>query len=316
MNSVVRIFDPQGKHRFSFGSKGAGPGEFDEPCCAGIDAQGLLWIRDGGNARYNAYRLSSDSAAFVRQLQMSHGDVNRWAPITFDSAGRLIDIGTRSDPKTNARATGRMHLDSTSAVAATVVMHQVPDDSTEMKSVERVLDKSSKATFYFYPPYSPNQLVAHSSTGEFAHMITSRYAIDWRDAQGNLIRHLTGDVTQGPELSADEKATADARIDGDATRAGMTRMQLGFDVPPRKQPVRRLYFDQGGRLWVELSVAQHADHAAHVYTRDGALERTVTWPADVELADGTIRDDVAWGVRLDSLDVTSIVKLRGFSRRN
>jgi hypothetical protein len=322
MNNVVRIFDGEGKHSYSFGRKGAGPGELEDPCCPGLDHEGLLWIRDGSNSRYNAYRLFADSAAFVRQLRMSHSDVNRWAPTTFDSAGRLIDIGTRSDPATGKRSVGRMHLGSAPMQAAeetvaaqTVEIHEVPTDSTGMKSVERVISKDMKATMFFYPPYSPTQLVAHSPTGEFAHMLSSRYEIDWRDERGNLIRHLTGDVTQGPQLTAEEKATADKRIDSDATRAGTTRMQLGFSVPERKQPVRRLFFDQNGRLWVELTVVQHTEHLAHVYARDGTLERKVTWPAGIELSDGTVRDDVAWGVRLDSLDVASIVKLKGLSSR-
>jgi hypothetical protein len=322
MNNVVRIFDDEGKHRFSFGRKGAGPGELDEPCCPATDHEGLLWIRDGSNARYSAYRLFADSATFIRQLRMTHSDVNRWAPTTFDSAGRLIDIGTRFDPVTNKRAVGRMHLGTTtmqtadeSVAAQAVEIHEVPTDSTGMKSVERVIDKNTKATMFFYPPYSPTQLVAHSPTGEFAHMLSSRYAIDWRDESGNLLRHLVGDVTQGPEVSAEEKATADKRIDSDATRAGTTRMQLGFSVPERKQPIRRLFFDQNGRLWVELAVPQHASHTAHVYARDGSLERTVTWPAGIELSDGSVRDDVAWGIRLDSLDVASIVKLRGLGKR-
>jgi hypothetical protein len=314
LNNVVRVYDPAGVHRYSFGRSGAGPGEMTSPCCIAYGPDGLLWVRDGENARYSAYMPGDTGAAYVGMRRMQHTDANRWTPLTFDSQDRLIDIGTRQD-EADGRGTYRMSLDSASTVMQKVRVHDVPDDSTGVKSVERSLGKDMTATLFFYAPYSPAELQAHSPTGEYAHMLSSRYEIDWRDESGNLIRHITGDVTEGPALSADERQRADERLENDAKRAGKPRRELGFEIPARKQPVRNLYFDAFGRLWVELSIPQGAARRADVYARDGLLERRVTWPGDVDLSNGAVTRDGVWGVRTDSLDVQTLIRLNGLSDR-
>src|SRR5690606_34586675 len=47
MANEVRVFDENGTHQFTFGRRGAGPGEFDGLCCLAIDRSGRLWVRDG-----------------------------------------------------------------------------------------------------------------------------------------------------------------------------------------------------------------------------------------------------------------------------
>lgn len=315
LNNLVRVYDADGAHRYSFGRAGAGPGEMTGPCCIAYGPDGLLWVRDGENARYSAYMPGDTGATYVGMRRMQHTDANRWMPLTFDSQKRLIDIGSRRDDADGKSHTYRMSLDTMSTAMQTVRVHDVPDDSTGVKSVERSLGAGVQATLFFYAPYAPSELQAHSPTGEYAHMLSSRYEIDWRDESGNLIRHITGDVKEGPELSADERQRADERLENDAKRAGKPRRELGFDIPARKQPVRNLYFDAFGRLWVELSIPQGAARRADVYARDGLLERRVTWPGDVDLSNGAVTRDGAWGVRTDSLDVQTLIRLNGLSDR-
>ena len=162
-----------------------------------------------------------------------------------------------------------------------------------------------------YQPFGPHELTAHSPNGEFAHALSSRYTIEWRAADGTVIRTLTRAIAEGPELSATVRATGEERMEQLATRLGVGRMQLGFDVPARKPVLRDLFFDRQGRLWVERQVPNCGDRSADIYGVDGTLVRTVSWPAHVSLADGAIRDDVVWGVGRDSLDVPALVRLDG-----
>jgi hypothetical protein len=310
LNHAVRIFEQDGTHSLSFGRSGAGPGEFDSPCCIAVDDRQRLWVRDNGNARYSIFEVARDSAAHVRQVRMAHGAGNLWAPVTFDDDGNVIDIGARSAPGADGPRTFRMHLDSTGSVAREQVVHKVPDDSTSVKTVRRPTADGS-VTFFGYQPFGPNELTAHSPNGEFAHALSSRYTIEWRAADGTLIRTLTRAIAEGPALSVAERATGEERMAQLATRLGVGRMQLGFDVPPRKPVLRDLFFDRQGRLWVERQVPDAGDSNADVYGVDGTLERTVSWPAHVSLADGAIRGAVVWGVGRDSLDVPSLVRLNG-----
>jgi hypothetical protein len=313
VNNVVRVYDENGTHRFSFGREGAGPGEVSGPCCPAFDDQGRLWIRDGGNARYNIYALFADSAHYLSQTRMAHGDVNRFAPLTFDEIGHVIDIGSRHDAQGNLAAV-RFHLDTASNVVREVAIHRVPDDSTAVKKVQRQIS-DGVAIMYTYQPYGPIELQAHAPGGEFAHALSSRYEIDWRDPLGQIIRHISGPMQQGPALSEHERGAAEERLQNDSKRLNVSRAQPGFDIPTHKPPLRALFFDNQRRLWVELAVADGADRTAHVYDRQGTLERTVSWPARVSIANGAIHNDVAWGLATDSLDVATVVRLRGFSRR-
>lgn len=95
----VRVFAPEGGHLFTFGGKGAGPGELSGPCCLAWAPDGSLWIRDGENRRYSSFQIGDSSAAFVTTRDMAHTDVNYWAPVTFTSAGELIDVGHRASPQ-------------------------------------------------------------------------------------------------------------------------------------------------------------------------------------------------------------------------
>jgi hypothetical protein len=92
---------------------------------------------------------------------------------------------------------------------------------------------------------------------------------------------------------------------------GVSRGQLGFGVPSHKPPLRALFFDEAGRLWVELNVPDGADRRAHIYSPDGLLERRVTWPRRVDLSRGAIRGDRVWGIHRNELDIESVVRLTG-----
>ena len=51
LNSVVRVFDANGVHRYSFGRPGSGPGEMTMPCCIAYGPDGLLSYSDDQSMR-------------------------------------------------------------------------------------------------------------------------------------------------------------------------------------------------------------------------------------------------------------------------
>ena len=310
MNHVIRIYRTDGTHEFSFGRKGAGPREFDGPCCVVVDERERLWVRDGGNGRYGIFDIHGDSLSDAGYVRIAHNDANRWAPVTFDADGNLIDIGMRTDRERGVPQVHRIHLDSAGAILREVTLHKVPDDSTSVHQVERSTP-GGVAILYAYQPYGPTELAHHSPTGEFAHGLSSRYAVDWRAADGTLIRAVTRDLPQGPRLSTREDSVGAARMKQLSERLGVSIPQLGFSLPSHKAPLRDIFFDSTGRLWVELGVPDGERRRADVYGPDGELERTVSWPATVSLRDGYIHPAGVWGVSRDELDVPVLVKLRG-----
>jgi hypothetical protein len=187
-------------------------------------------------------------------------------------------------------------------------LHVPPDDSTATKQIKRKIPEGTM-TVYAYQPEGPRELTAHAAGGEYAHGMSSRYEIDWRDARGNLIRHVSQPLLKGPPLSAEERKSADEQIENFVKRLGVSRLDLGFSVPDNKQPLSDLFFDQAGNLWVVLSTTRGAPRRADVWDAEGNLVRSVTWPNAVSLDYGVIAGSGLWGIARDSLGVQVPVRL-------
>lgn len=302
-----RVFAPDGRFLFSFGRAGAGPGEFNDPCCVGLDPGNRVWIRDGGNARYDVFEIGDTAAQYRFSVRMGHGDVNFWAPLTFDGRGRLIDIGHRPDG--DGLGIVRLHTDTAGVVTDSVRIPAVPIDSTGLRVVSRATP-AGNVVRYLYPPWGPVELLTHGPAGQYAKAVSSAYRIAWYDSEGALLRVVREPDRPGPEPTAEERQRAQARIDEEAERLGLSATER-FAVPRRKQPLSMLAFDEKGRLWVLFTRAAGAPNRADVRNPDGSLAFTAEWPGGIDILwAGILGDTVVLGVRRDSLGVESLVRIR------
>lgn len=303
----IRVFDEAGTFLFRIGRKGAGPGELDSPCCIAFDPEGLLRVRDNGNGRYVSYQVGDRAAEPMGVLRFQHNDGNFWAPLTFDGAGRLVDVGHRTAEGGGFRPT-RFHVSDAGEV---VQAEELSDPVGTGRGNPYAVSRGDGATFFLYQPYGPLQISAHAPGGGWAEASSASYEVAWTLADGRRITVARPEVV-GPALAEDERARAEERIEGMLRQFELSRGQLPFGVPERKPPLRDLWFDQEGRLWVELSVAAGAPRVAEVWAPSGELAAATAWPADITFAPpvGLAGGDVALGVRRDSLGVERIVKLR------
>jgi hypothetical protein len=235
-------------------------------------------------------------------------DGNRWAPLTFSADSRLIDIGYRPSETRGEGQLVRFHLDSAGTVVREDTVPGAPKDSVPRHTVERKIP-NGVAIMYVWPLFGPEELNAHGPNGERARAISSRYSVAWYGADGKFARTLERPI-EGLLLSPAERERAEQSIQGYTKRLSIPRGDIPFGVEDRKQPLRDLFFDQEGRLWVELSVADGAAPSAHVYSPDGRLLFTAQWPLRTSLSNGAARGDVAYGIQRDSLDVQRVVRLR------
>jgi hypothetical protein len=303
--SEVRVFDSAGGHLFTFGREGAGPGEMTQPCCIAWGPDGLLWVRDGSNHRYSAFRVTDAGADFVTSREMAHSDVNFLASLTFADDGALVDVGHRFDETVQNVQLVRHHLGADGSVLRTE-----PAPTPEPTEIGRyAVTKSTAdgpATFFFHQPFGPRQLVAHGP-GRWAYAISSRYDVALLTGEAPI--HLR-DAVQGPTLSASEAERGREALEQQVRRGGLRPGELPFDLPERRTPLRAMYFDEAGSLWVELNTPDGSPQRADVWSPEGERVAQIEWPDGIELdIPGWVGDGWALGVQRDELGVEYVARL-------
>jgi hypothetical protein len=300
-NNAIAVFDSTGRYLFNIGREGSGPGELRGPCCLLIDEAGRLWVRDMFNRRYNLYSLSESGAALVGTRKMSPGAGGLWSPVTFDRGGQLVDVVVV--PTEKGMQLHRYHVDSLGSASAVDTIVAPPNDSMGIHQFS-----VGNGIGFINQPYGPRFVVAQAPGGDWARGLSSRYLVSWVRA-GDSVRTIRRDMI-GPALSARERQEADSLFRKEAQDAGQGVNSIPFGVPGSKPPVRALYFDRQGRLWVQLSVADGENNRADVWDSTGRRVGNAEWPAGVELRQGLIDDKVAYGIQQDSVGVPQVVRLR------
>jgi hypothetical protein len=299
----VRVFDGDGRYRFTIGRRGAGPGDLTRPCCLTSAADGQLWIRDVGNRRYSIFDIASTGAKFVRTLRSHVASPQALSSrINWDLQGRIVDIGQISE------AVERAFIDRGGNVARWDTLRSPPSESLAVMRIQRRVE-GGVATYWYYQPYGAYSLRAFGPSGETADAVSSNYAVTWFDAERRRITLIQRAVT-GPELSRREQRIANEELDRIVKDNGVSKASLAFGVPRRKAPLLDLGFDLDGRLWVEKTVPDGQPREADVYDRRGALLAVMTWPSHIRLNSRTVRGQTAVGVAVDSLGTNTIVRLR------
>ena len=67
VNHAVRVYSSQGKHLFSFGSKGSGDGQLNYPLGIDIDSSGKVYVADSGNHRVQVF---SAEGGFIAKISI------------------------------------------------------------------------------------------------------------------------------------------------------------------------------------------------------------------------------------------------------
>jgi hypothetical protein len=307
-NDVIRVFREDGAPLLTFGRRGQGPGEFRRMCCPAVDREGRIWVRNGGNMRLDEIEVADSGLSHVRSLSIVARVPSPSQPLTFDAEGRLVDVGGVRDAATGTLVQHRIHLDREGRTERDVTIPPAPPESLAMVAVPTQAGATT-TTNYVYQPYGPELLVAHGTGGQWARAVSTRYRISLFDESG-VERQVITSAVRGPALSREERAKAEDQLARDANNLGLARGQIELDVPDRRPPIRNVLFDEAGRLWIEETVSPGSARHARVYDRNGHWIASATWPAEVNLARGIIRDGVALGVQTDADGLQRIVVLR------
>ena len=301
--SEIRVFEPDGRFAFRFGGPGEGPGELTEPCCLEFDPDGELWVRE--STRYSAFRLDSASAEYEGGLGSPNPAVVAMGPFTFGPDGQLVDIGPVFGGE-DGSVQARFHTRAGGSVD-TVILAEPERQHISQATVPRMFG-NFQGIVYLNQPYGPMWVHAHAPGGAWAEAITSEYSINYHDPDGT-VSLIEGPLFQGPALSPEERTSAQTQIDRELQRADIA--DHPFEIPDHKPPLGGMFFDRGGRLWIEKSTAAGEEtREADVYDETTLVAR-YRWPRRVSKTFTTwATESVLYGMTRDSLGVQRVARVR------
>ena len=300
----IRVFEPDGSFAFLFGGPGEGPGEFGDLCCMEFGPTGELWVRE--SARYSAFVLGPAGAEYHRGLRTLHpGQVGLMDPFTFDMDGYLVSVGpVRGDGDASLHARLRLHPDG---VVDTMIMADAKRQSVSQTTVP-VTRGPFTGVAYLHQPFGPRWLHAHANGGTWAEAVTGDYSINFHNPDGT-VSVMEGPALQGPLLTEDDRTWGKGWMDRQVERAGIEKHP--FDLPDRKPPLSRMFFDRAGRLWIVKTSAEGAAVREADVWDETVLVARYRWPSRVRSVPAPwATESTLYGVTTDSLDVQRVARVR------
>ncbi len=300
----VRVFEPDGDFAFRFGGPGEGPGEMTDPNGLQFGPEGELWVRE--SVRYSVFKLGPARAEFQRVLRsLTPGQIGARDPFTFDADGQLVAVGpVRGDDELSLEARLRLRHDG---AVDTMVMAD-----SERQSVSYATVPFSRANIsgfmYLHRPFGSQWRHAHANGGAWAEAVTGEYSINYHHPDGT-VSVIEGPAFPGPPLTEDDRARAEERMERDIERAGIGKHP--FDIPDRKPPLSRMFFDRAGRLWIVRTMAEGATVREADVWNGTTLVARYRWPRRIrELPTPWATESTLYGVTTDSLDVQRVARVR------
>ncbi len=154
--------------------------------------------------------------------------------------------------------------------------------------------------------------MAFAADGRVAGALTTTYRVSVYDSLLRSVSTIEQDE-EGPRLTAAERRNTLAHM---AERRRQSRYYVygENDIPERKPPIRNLWFDRDGRLWVERHLPhlpnEPQEQGADVYGTDGEHLFSATWPRGIDFGLGAIRSNTGLGIQTDVLGIERVVRVR------
>jgi hypothetical protein len=303
----IMAFDSAGGLRLSFGGEGDGPGELRDPCCINY-LNGSLWVLSRIHRSFVPFSFTSGEAGAGDRLRLGDHFVLRWRPLQAPTEN-LYALPLRKAPDGRA---GRelARPGETSRQWVELPVPPTPDSLGSGPEYHFELPNGRQDYIVYPHPYPPRYILAEAPDGRFARGVTSSYDIGVFALAGEHLWSVKRDVRPVP-LSPEERIAAreleDERVAW-GRRVGVRYRPV--PPPPTKPPLRAVWFDQDGRLWV-----RHAEpydepcSTIDIYSRTGDLEHVVRVPRSIGLNYGATQGNRIAGVVRDELGVEVVVSL-------
>lgn len=304
MNRNIRVFDERGVLQRTFGRRGRGPGELEQPIALAWGPDGRLWVVDAANARYAVFESNGELAA-TYPIEFSEPAMDFLA-VGFSDAGLLKTVNLELEGGSLERR------------GASLVESELVDG--EVREIRRF-----ELDFVEWPP-----IFRHEGDGNvivqpipFTSRPMFRLAPDgrlWFARSREPFVHPWS-PTSGLERAIGREFDPPRVTDADLERVleGTEEMREGAPaafaeftglIPATEPHLDGFFLDQAGRVWIMRT--RRADSVARtvdVYDTSGTL--VASGQAAVEPDPSPrVKDGMLAGVVRDELGVESIVVYR------
>ena len=321
----VRAYGSSGEFLFQLGRIGGGPLEYRRlPGSIAILPDGHLWIVSPEDKVLRADPMQDEVPETLREVPVGSNRTRLNSGIlALDAEGMLVATVHEPVP-IDYRRRIRISLDAGGTVSKhnPWALRPTPEEmgwrlSRHMSQarVAEILDQDPGVLGVLYgqsgapPPYGTDRLMAFSTDGRVALAVTTTYRVEVYDSLLRPVMVVERDL-RGPRLTAAERRNTRAYM---AARRRESRLYTydDGDIPDRKPPLRGLWFDRDGKLWLERYLANEPQQqGADVYGVDGDHLFSAEWPRGVDFGFGAIRGDTGLGIQIDALGIPSVARVR------
>lgn len=307
LNRSLRAFDGDGALRWTFGTRGQGPGEFERPAALFSGPAGTLWIADMGTGRLTEV---DREGALLQTYRVGGPPLFDPISIGFSLEGRLRAVGLDVSASLEEPGVVVVEYEISGEAVSPVDYEPVPSVAWP----ETYTHRSPDVTFMIPVPFSSQPLFGVDPSGRVYHAQTSRAAIQRLSSEGGIelafgrelapvalgLDERAAELDQNPDVAEMRELAGDAAIE-----------ELTSLIPDTRPLLEGLFFDDHDNVWVlqALPAGGSTSRPVDLYDAGGGLIGTLDLPL-VANPRPQVRDGLIVGVVRDELDVETVVRFR------
>jgi hypothetical protein len=243
---ALRVYNPDGTYRATFGRWGEGPGEYKSPD-GGLNvlSDGRVLLRDPGNARIQVYSPEGEPLETWR-IRGNYNTSNRMVVDREDRTYTQLLL----DPTADIRdwQTGLMRILPDGTVSDTLAAPRAGWDPPRIEA--RVRRGEGFSVTRNPVPFAPDEHWALSPLGYFIHGVSTEYAFTLHRIGVPPLR--VERVYEPVTVAAGERAEREAFATRNMRGMDPNWRWTGPSIPSVKPPYAALFAGEDGTVWVQV----------------------------------------------------------------
>ena len=242
-DNAIKIFDAAGTFIKKFGSRGGGPGEFQDIGTLAFTPDGRLIVADPMAQRVS---LFSDDGTFLDSFSITF-----WPSRILMATDSLVAFTFSTFGKDQERLL---------AIFRTTFSGTKKDTLTGFTPVKlQVHHEKGMSVGYSIPNAPRSILTADRDKHWFYHCLNSSYSIDVLDSSGTVIRRIQRPYQLQPYTDAEKEKFRERakKQQNDIAK----KLILSMDLPDFKTVTERMLVDDQHRLWVQTNETRGEEQA-------------------------------------------------------